>query len=90
MCVCVCGGGYMIEYWVWGKKLNSLRDSRKNENTQPQEIGGWGNPPECTRDLGSERLSGLEERNLRRYGLHWREGTCRTHLQQKDRSSSEG
>ena len=44
--------------------LEALRVSRKNENRQPQEIGGWGNPPECTRELESERLSGLKGRDL--------------------------
>ena len=37
------------------------RDSRKNENRQPWEIGGWGDPPECTRDLGGERLLGIKD-----------------------------
>ena len=34
-----------------------MRSSRKNGNRQPQEIGGCGDPPECPRDLGGERLS---------------------------------
>lgn len=42
-----------------------LMSGRKNVNRQPQEIGGWGDPPECTRDLGGERLSGLKGRDLR-------------------------
>ena len=42
-----------------------LRARGKNVNRQPQEIGGWGDPPECTRDLGGERLSGLKGRDLR-------------------------
>jgi hypothetical protein len=25
-----------------------------------REIGSWGDPPECTRELGGERLSGLK------------------------------
>jgi hypothetical protein len=37
----------------------SLRASRKNENRKPWEIGGCGDPPECTRVLGGEKLSGL-------------------------------
>jgi hypothetical protein len=41
-----------------GKGLKSLRASKKNVNRQPQEIGGWVYPPECTRDLGGERLPG--------------------------------
>jgi hypothetical protein len=53
----------MIWYWVL-EMTEALRVSRKNENRQPQEIGGWGNPPECTRELESERLSGLKGRDL--------------------------
>ena len=50
-------------------------------------LGGtlWGEPPECTRDLGSERLPRLKGRDLRLNALQWGEGTCRDHLQQKDR-----
>ena len=42
-----------------GKGLKSLRARRKNGNRQPLEVGGWEDPPECTRDLGGERLLGL-------------------------------
>jgi hypothetical protein len=45
--------------------LEALRVSRKNENRQPQEIGGWGDPPESTRDLGDKKLSGLKGKDLR-------------------------
>ena len=31
-----------------GKGLKSLRASRKKGNMQPQEVGGWGDPPEYT------------------------------------------
>jgi hypothetical protein len=53
--------------WVLGggKGLKSLRASRKNGNMQPWEVGGWGDPPECTRDMGSDRLSGLKGKHLR-------------------------
>jgi len=37
-----------------------VRVSRKNENRQPWEVGCWEDPPEYTRDLGGERLSGLK------------------------------
>jgi hypothetical protein len=49
-------GGYD---WVLGgaKELKSLMASRKNRIMQPQKVIGWGDPPECTRDLGDERLS---------------------------------
>jgi hypothetical protein len=42
-----------------GKWTEALRAIRKNQNKQPQEIRGWGKPPECTRNLGGERLTGL-------------------------------
>jgi hypothetical protein len=42
-----------------------MRASRKNGNSQPLEIGGWEDPPECTRDLGGKSLSGLNGRDLR-------------------------
>jgi hypothetical protein len=29
------------------------------------DVGGWGNPPEHTRDLGDERLTELRRRDLR-------------------------
>ena len=48
-----------------GKRTEALRASRNNGNRQPQEIGGWGNPPECTRHLGGERLSVLIVRDFR-------------------------
>jgi hypothetical protein len=44
-----------------GKKTEAPRASRKNENRQPQEVGDCGDPPEGTRDLGGERLSGIKE-----------------------------
>jgi hypothetical protein len=38
----------------WGKRTEALRASRRNGNRLPQEIWGWGNPLECTRDLGGQ------------------------------------
>ena len=46
-------------------RTEALRPRRKNGNRQPQEGGGGRDPLECTRDLGGERLSGLEGRDLR-------------------------
>jgi len=43
-----------------GERTEVLRASRKNGNRGPQEEGGWEDPLECTRDLGSKRLSGLK------------------------------
>jgi hypothetical protein len=44
----------------------SLRASKQKE-WKYETSGGrrLGDPPECTRDLGGERLSGLKERDLR-------------------------
>jgi hypothetical protein len=47
------------------KGLKSLRASRKNGNGQPRELGGSGDPLECTRDLVGERLSELKGRDFR-------------------------
>jgi hypothetical protein len=44
----------------------------------------------CTRDLGGERLSWLKGRDCRWNAQQWGEGTCRAHLLQEDRTSSEG
>jgi hypothetical protein len=30
--------------------------SRKNGNGQPLEVGGWGDPVECMRNMGGETL----------------------------------
>jgi hypothetical protein len=43
----------------------ALRASTKNVNWQPQEIGGWGDTPECIRDLGGKRTPGLKGRELK-------------------------
>lgn len=67
-----------------------LRASRKNGNWQLWEVGGWGDPPECTRDLGGERLSGLIGRDLRGNDGQWGEGTYRAYLHQEERASNEG
>jgi hypothetical protein len=42
----------------------SLRASRIPGNREPREIEGWRNPPECTRNLGVERLSGFKFKDL--------------------------
>jgi hypothetical protein len=50
----------------WGaKKSKVLRDSRKKGNRQLWEVGSWGDPPVCTRDLRGERLSGLKGKDSR-------------------------
>jgi hypothetical protein len=79
-----CGGewgrvGNLIWYWVREKDW-SPEASRKNVNRKPQEIGDWGDPPECTRDLGGEKLPGLKGRDLRRNTRQWGEGIYRAHL----------
>jgi hypothetical protein len=56
--------------WIWSgigwrKRTEALMASRNSGNRQPWEVGGWGNPSECTRELGSQRLSGLKGRDFR-------------------------
>ena len=47
------------------ERTKALRTSRKNGNRQPGEVGDCGYTPECTRDMGSERVSRLKGRDLR-------------------------
>jgi hypothetical protein len=55
------GGGRGTRSGVgMGKRTEALRTSRKNGNRQPWEVEDWRDPPECSRDLGGERLSGLK------------------------------
>jgi hypothetical protein len=49
----------------WGKRTEALRDSWKNGNRQPWEIGGCVDPSEYTRNQGGKRLSGIKGRCLR-------------------------
>jgi hypothetical protein len=51
---------------VW-REWNGVRSaSRMNGNMQPPTSGGRrGDPLECTKKLGGERLSGLKGRDLR-------------------------
>jgi hypothetical protein len=37
----------------------AMKASRKNGNRKPLEVGYFRDSPECTRDLGGKRLSGL-------------------------------
>jgi hypothetical protein len=69
------------------ERTKVLRVSRKNRNRQLQKV--WEFPPGYTRILHGERFS-IKRRNLRPDALQWGEGTCRTHLLQKFRASSEG
>jgi hypothetical protein len=49
-----------------GNRIEALRASRKNGNREPQEVRDGGQrAPECTRNLGGERLSGLKVRDHR-------------------------
>ena len=73
-----------------GKRSEALRSSRKNGNSQLKEIGGWGDPPKCTRDLGGERLTEIKGRNLIWYAWQFGEGTYRAYLPMEDRVSNEG
>ena len=47
-----------------GERLKSLRANRNKGNMQPQEERHSGHPPECTRYLGGERLSGSNRGTL--------------------------
>jgi hypothetical protein len=68
-----------------GRKGDSPEDQQKERNQANSGGRRWWNPLECTRDLGGERLSGLKGRDLRWNALQWGEGTCRAHLQYKDK-----
>jgi hypothetical protein len=59
-----------------------LRASRKNGNRQPWEVGGGTlqNAPEAWEVRDSQNSNALK----------WREGTCRAHIQLKDRATSRG
>jgi hypothetical protein len=57
------GEGNLIWYWVREKDWSQVQ--QKSRNRQPQEMGGWGNPLECTRDLRGKSHSGLKGRDLR-------------------------
>jgi len=61
-----------------GEWTEDLRASRKNGNRQLRGEGGWEDPAECTRDLGTERLSRLKlvgGTGARLNALQWGEGT---------------
>jgi len=49
-----------------------------------------GGPSRMYQIPGSKKFSGLEERDTGQNGLQWEGGTCKAHLEQKDRASSEG
>jgi hypothetical protein len=57
-------GRNMIRYW--GGDRNEAPRFQQNEWKQAT-LGGrrWEDPLECTKDLGSERLSGLKGRDVR-------------------------
>jgi hypothetical protein len=48
-----------------GKGLKPRGPAKDYGSRILQEVGGWGNPPKCPRDLGAKRLSGIKGRNLR-------------------------
>ena len=48
-----------------GDMSETLRENKKNGNSQPWEVESWGESLECTRDLRGERHSGLKGRDLR-------------------------
>jgi len=85
----VLSSHFSDNFWKHSWRVYNLRASRKNGNRQLWEVGDRPPPPECTRDLRSERLTALKGRGLRWNVLLWGEGTCRAHFQQKDRASNE-
>ena len=84
--------GTWEEKWMWDcgegtwLSIGWVKETeRKNQNRQPWEVGGCGDSPECTIDMGGKRRSGCKENYLKWDALHCGEGTWRAHLQQKDR-----
>jgi hypothetical protein len=59
------------------------KDWSPEDQQKECEIGGWGDPPEYTRDLECERLSGLKGRDLRWSAQQYQEGTYKAHFQQE-------
>jgi hypothetical protein len=49
----------------WGKRTEVWPANIKTGNKEHQEVGGWSDPPECIRDMGGERFSGVIGRDLR-------------------------
>jgi hypothetical protein len=54
-----------LDLVLWGGGIEALRASRKNGNRQPQEVEGWEDHVEYTRDIGGDSFSGLKGRDLR-------------------------
>ena len=54
------GKGEQDQVWVWG--IGGPKKGWKQATLRGRR---WGDPLECTRDLGGERLSGFKGRNLR-------------------------
>jgi hypothetical protein len=59
----------------------ALRSNKMNRNMQPQGGERWRDLLECTGDLGENRLSGLNGKNLRWNAQLGGEGTGRVHFQ---------
>ena len=55
--------GNMIRYGV-GEQERSPEGQQKESKLATSGGRRWGDSPECTRDLGGERLSGLKGRDL--------------------------
>ena len=71
-----------------GKRTDALRTSRKNGNSQPQEIGGWGtlqNAPETWKVRVPQESKGGTLNEM----PNSRERELTNHLQHEDRASSE-
>jgi hypothetical protein len=68
------GKGNRIMYDV-GRQERTPESQQNEWKYAASESGRCGDPLESTRDLGSERLSGLNEHDLRRNAYQWGQGT---------------
>lgn len=84
------GGECNLILYCVGERTEALKASRKNWNRWIQEVGGWEDTLECTRDMGSEWFSGIREGRYPRWKApQWGEGNYWIRHQQKDRSLNE-
>jgi hypothetical protein len=86
--------GVLIWYWGWEKDWSPLGQQKEWEQPTSGNRRLGDAPPtpplESNRDLRGERLPGLTARDLWWNAWQQREGIYRAHLQQEDRTASEG
>lgn len=78
----------LTNFYFFYRLKSYLSLKKKKKKPQDQEVGGWKDPPECTRETWEVKDS-QDSKDLRQNALYWGEGTCKAHLQQKVRASSE-